>query len=224
MKSTRASGLVLAGAVGLAGLGVGTTFGPSVASAATTTTQAAGDRVSSIRSAIAGLVTNGTISQAQADKVATTLGSADGVFGGRGGRGGGRGVDLTTAASAIGVTADDLRTQLQAGKTLAEVAKSKGVSQATLVDKLVATEKTRIAAAVKAGTMTQAQADTRLAGLTAQVTTQVITDCFAVGGRGFGGGRGPGDGTTTAPSTPTTPTTPTTPATPVPDASASAAA
>lgn len=210
MKSTRASGLVLAGVLGLAGLGVGATLGPVAASAATGSTQAVSDRLTEIKDALAGLVKNGTITQAQADKVATTLDSnlPKGGFGGHGGRGGfGRGADLDTAASVIGITTDQLRTALDSGKTLAQVAQSKGVSQATLVDKLVAAEKTRISAAVKAGQLTQAQADTRIADLKTRITEQVTTTC-AGGGRGPGGGHD-GDGYPGGPGASTAPTTPT---------------
>ena len=193
MKSTRTSSLLLAGAVGLAGLGVGTTLGPAAASAATSSTTAVTGRVTAIKNALAGLVSDGTLTQAQADKVATTLDTVP--LGGKGG-GVGHGVDLDTAAGVIGVTADELRTQLQAGKTLAQVAQAKGIDQDALVDKLVAAEKTRIAAAVKAGTLTQAQADAKLADLESRVTGQV-TSTRPVGGQGRHGD----DGTSTSPST-----------------------
>ncbi len=74
MKRTRASGLVLAGVMGMAGLGVGVVIAPAAASAATSgsTTQAVTGRLTSIKNALTGLVTDGTITQAQADKVAST--------------------------------------------------------------------------------------------------------------------------------------------------------
>ena len=74
MKWTRTSGLVLAGVVGLAGVGVGAAIGPVGASAATATSQAVSDRVTAIKNALAGLVKDGTLTQAQADKVATARG------------------------------------------------------------------------------------------------------------------------------------------------------
>ena len=224
---TRASGLVLAGALGLGGLGVGAALGPVAASAATTGTQALSDRVTAIKNALAGLVKDGTITQSQADKVASTLGNSslpDGDFSGHG-RGGGGGADLATAASVIGVTSDQLRTQLQAGKTLAQVAQSKGISQSTLVSKLVAAEKTRIANAVKAGQLTQAQADSLAANLTARITQEVASTCTG-GPGGFGGhhgdfdGDGPGGGSNGSGGSSTTPSTPSTP-TQAPSASSS---
>ncbi|NHC16391.1 hypothetical protein [Motilibacter deserti] len=204
MKLTRTSGLVLAVTTGLAGLGVGATLGPVAASAATSGTSAVSDRVTAIKDALAGLVSDGTITQSQADKVATTL--ADNLpKGGRGfgGRGLGFGAGLDTAAGIIGVTADELRTQLEAGKTLAQVAEANGVSQDTLVDKLVAAAKTELADAVKAGKLTQAQADSISADLETRITERV-TSTRPLGGRGghhFGGGPKGGSSTTPAPST-----------------------
>ncbi len=195
MKWTRTSGLVLAGVVGLAGVGVGAAIGPVGASAATATSQAVSDRVTAIKNALAGLVKDGTLTQAQADKVATAVDGAlpKGGFGRHGGHGR---LDLDTAASVIGVTREELRTALESGQTLAQVAQSKNISQATLVDKLVAAEKARITAAVKAGQLTQAQADAMTANLTTRVTERV-TSTRPMGGRGqhrgdgYGGGPGP---------------------------------
>ena len=200
MASKRMSGLVLAGVVGLAGVGIGAAIGPVGASAATATTQAVTDRVTAIKDALAGLVKDGTLTQAQADKVATTV---DGALPKRGfGRHGGRsGLDLATAASVIGVTRDELRTALESGKTLAQVAQGKNISQATLVDKLVAAEKTRIAAAVKAGRLTQAQADSMTADLPTRVTERV-TSTRPAGGRAHHRENGYGGGTRPTPSAP----------------------
>ena len=58
---------------------------------------------------------------------------------------------LDAAASYLGMTADALRTQLESGKSLADVAKSKGKSVDGLVSALVADEKKELDAAVKAG-------------------------------------------------------------------------
>jgi hypothetical protein len=192
MNSTRTSRLVLAVAVGLAGVGIGAAMGPAGASAATAATQAVTDRATAIKNALAGLVKDGTLTQAQADKVATTVDGAlpKGGFGRHGGRGGRGGLDLDTAASVIGITRDELRTALESGKTLAQIAQGKNISQATLVDKLVAAEKTRIAAAVKAGRLTQAQADSMTADLTTRVTERVTSTRPMMGGRGRHGGDG----------------------------------
>ena len=61
-------------------------------------------------------------------------------------------------------------TQLQAGKTLAQVADAtSGKSTAGLIDALVAAEKTELASAVTAGTITQAQSDQIATTLKARV-------------------------------------------------------
>ena len=67
--------------------------------------------------------------------------------------------DLTAAAGALGMTEADLTTALQGGQTVAAVATSKGVDLQKVIDAIVASDKAEIAAAVTAGTMTQAQAD-----------------------------------------------------------------
>ncbi len=111
---------------------------------------------------------------------------------------GGPGAGPATVASVLGVTEVELRTQLEAGKTLAQVAATKDISKATLISRLVAAEKTAIAADVKAGRITQSEADTRVSGLQARVTVQVdeVRPAGGPGGRGPGGGPagGPGRG------------------------------
>jgi hypothetical protein len=83
----------------------------------------------------------------------------------------GPGDDLDAAATYLGTTSANLLTQLQAGKTLAQIASAtNGKSTAGLVGALVAAEKTEIAAAVTAGKLTQAQADSITASLQQRFT------------------------------------------------------
>lgn len=165
--------------------------GPALAAAGTPGAAAVSSRVDRVKQALSGLVTDRTLTRAQADRVATTLGKID--LGGRGGRGPGggpdRGADLDAAAEALGMTAADLRTALQGGKTLAGVAGDRGVPVATLVAALVDTEETELAQAVEDGRITQAQADQRSADLTARITDRVhaIRPDRGPGGRGTGG-------------------------------------
>lgn len=132
-------------------------------------------------------------------------GSNPGDAGGhRGGPGGGHGMfgggpneavsDASVVAKAIGITEADLDTALQGGTSVADVAKAHNVAVQTVIDALVADGRTEIAAAVTAGTMTQAQADSELANLTQRVTDQVNGTFTGRGGPGGGHGHGPIDG------------------------------
>ena len=126
--------------------------------------------------------------------------------------------DITAAAKAIGVTEADLTTALQGGQTIADVAASKGVAVQTVIDAMVAAEKAEIQAQVDAGTITQAQADQRIADLTAHETAEV-NGTFTPGMGGGpgrhgqppsnssnGSGNGSSDGSSTTPSATSTST------------------
>jgi hypothetical protein len=191
--------IVAAGAVGATSFALA---GPALAEGTVPTVAGVTSQVDRIKQALAGLVTDKTITQAQADEVASTLQSAG--VGGRGGRGG-RGMDLATAATTLKLTEAELRTALVGGKTLAQVAADQDVAVTTLVDALVKAERERTAQAVTDGRLTQAQADERLTDVTARVTERVNSTRPAGGGRGGPGGGGWGGG----PSSPTTPATPT---------------
>jgi hypothetical protein len=102
---------------------------------------------------------------------------------GHGGPGGLDADDLTAAAGALGMTEADLTTALQGGQTVAAVATTKGVDLQKVIDAIVASDKAEIAAAVTAGTMTQAQADQRLANLAQHVTDEVNGVASGPGGR-----------------------------------------
>jgi uncharacterized protein (DUF433 family) len=106
------------------------------------------------------------------------------------GRGFGMGVELEAAATALGISADDLRTELKDGKSIAEVATEKKVDKQKVIDALVAAAKTRLAEAVKNGKLTQAEADKRTETLTERITKAV--DAKGGFGRGPGGHGRPG--------------------------------
>jgi hypothetical protein len=105
--------------------------------------------------------------------------------GNHGGPGGLDADDLTAAAGALGMTEADLTTALNGGKTVATVAEDKGVEIAKVIDAIVASDKAEFAAAVKAGTMTQAHADAMIANLAAHVTNEVngVADAHGSGDR-----------------------------------------
>lgn len=82
---------------------------------------------------------------------------------------------LDAAAAYLGVTVDQLRTQLAAGKSLADVANAQGKAVSGLVDALVADLKTHLDQAVAAGRLTSAQESTILADATTRITAMVNT-------------------------------------------------
>jgi hypothetical protein len=140
--------------------------------------------VAAEKSELAAAVKAGELTQAQADRLAANLkahetAEVNGTFRGPGGPGGrhgghGHGDGLAAAATYLGVSQSALITQLQSGKTLAQIAEAtSGKSTAGLVAALVAAEKTELAAAVKAGDLTQAQADQISTGLQTRVTAMV---------------------------------------------------
>jgi hypothetical protein len=80
---------------------------------------------------------------------------------------------LDAAASYLGLTADDLRAELEAGETLADVAQAEDKPVDGLVDALVADERTELDQAVEDGRLTEAQADELLAGAEERMTDLV---------------------------------------------------
>ena len=110
---------VAVGALGLSGLAfTGTALADGDAPGSSTTATSPVDR---IKQALSGLVSDKTITQAQADAVADTLarggvgrGGPDGPDGHGGGRGG-FGRDLAAAATALKISEPDLRTALRSG-------------------------------------------------------------------------------------------------------------
>ena len=181
------TGILATGAVGAVAI---------TPASATTSDNAVTSRLAGIKSALSGLVTDGTLTQTQADKVASTLNSklskqgrgghsghmgGSGPGGHMGGMGGPRGhlggIGMTqihaAAAKALGMTAVELSTAMQGGKSLKDIAKDQKVSVGALVKVMVASAEAQLAAAVKGGTMTQAQADAMTSSLTQRITDRV---------------------------------------------------
>lgn len=126
---------------------------------------------------LAAKVAAGELTQAQANTLKAKIQSADfPIIGGLHGPGFGRAhgfADLETAASFLGLTTAGLRTELDDGKTLAEVATAKGKKVDGLVQALVAAAEERLAEDVSAGRLTQAQANARKADLEQRITALV---------------------------------------------------
>jgi hypothetical protein len=140
-----------------------------------------------IAEALAPLVDAGTISQEQADAVATALQDArpEGRRGHKGGNG-------ETLAAALGLTTDELREALSDGSTVADVAAAQGVDDQSVIDTLVAEAQTRLQEAVDSEKLTQEEADEKLAGLTERITDSVNNGRPERGEGGQRGPRGPG--------------------------------
>jgi hypothetical protein len=146
-------------------------------------------------------VAAGRLTKEQGDALKKRIEAEDypilgGVGMGFGHREGGPGIihrfgHLDAAASYLGMTEAELRSQLAGGKTLAEVAKAKGKSVDGLVSALVADEKKELDAAVAAGRLTREQADTILESAKQRATDLVNGEGpLRVHGR-FGGPPGP---------------------------------
>ena len=151
-------------------------------------------RGAQLASVLAGLVTKGTITQAQADAITTAYNAAEAAEhanDGQGPRGGfgPRGNKLTIISSTLGIDTATIQSRLKAGETLAAIAGSKTNA---LIAALVADESKQIDAAVTAGKLTADQAATLKANLTAHVTAEVNATAPAGGMMGGKGGRGHG--------------------------------
>jgi len=116
-------------------------------------------------------VKNGDLTQKQADAIKARLGNgkacASGIekgFGGIGRMGRHPGehfgaVTPTEIATALGISEQELRQDLQGGKTLKDIAASKGMDEAAFRSKLVAAVKADLDKQVSAGKLTQQQED-----------------------------------------------------------------
>lgn len=151
-------------------------------------------------------VQQGTLTQAQADalKARIQAGDVGALWGGRGGRGGPLGgahlpgvkqAMLDAAAQTLGITADQLTTELRSGQTLAQVAQAHATTEQAVVSAALAAAKTQLDQAVTGGTLTQAQADAAYSELQARGSNLLF------GGRGGErhGGRHGGEGAPTTP-------------------------
>lgn len=140
-------------------------------------------------------ISSATLQQAITDARADVGAPPEGrgfPFGGRG-HGGkpGRGEDLSVAASAIGISVDQLRQDL-AGKSLAQVAQANGKTAADVVTALTNAANQRIDEAVAAGRLTADRA-AQQKQLLAQRIDEEVNEIKGQGERGFPGREhGPG--------------------------------
>jgi hypothetical protein len=209
--------LTAVGSAVLGGLGVGyLTLGPtanaeraSIVDDSTTTTVAgttegAADQDPDqrfrdhVQEALAPLLADGTLTQAQIDKIVTALGDArpaggEGHGRGRGGPGHGRGGPMIQArgevlqlvADTIGITVDELTTALKGGSTIAEVATSKNVDPQKVIDTLVLSATQALDAKVADGTLSADRAAEIKANLVDK-TTRFVNEGGPRHGKGPG--------------------------------------
>ena len=100
---------------------------------------------------------------------------------------------LATASKVLGITETELKTELQAGKSIADVAKAKNIDIATVKAALLAEAKAHIDAEVAAGKHTAAEGVIKLAEVTARIDTMLTTAGLpARGPHADGGHKGKG--------------------------------
>jgi hypothetical protein len=170
------------------------------------------DRTARLQEVLQPLVDDGVITQEQADKVIAALEAAGPMGGhdgagagmpgggmpgdgdGDGGRGAGMSGALDSVAALLGITTDELTTELQSGKTLATIATEHGATAQDVIDVLVQEVKDHFTAEVASGEHTQEDADARIADATQRITDFVNNGGPMGPGMGGRGGHGPGDG------------------------------
>jgi len=157
-----------------------------------------------LKAVVAQALKDGKLTQSQADTANSRIDQQQfnkppfGPFGGEGhfgmGRGGfAGGAELNAAAAKLGMTVQDLVTELRGGKTLADVAKEKNISADDLKAAIITAISAQIDQAVTNGKLTQAQADQLKSNLNSQIDlTQPWPNRGGFKGFGHGFGfRGP---------------------------------
>jgi len=96
------------------------------------------DKATMLKARLQTLVDDGTLTSSQLDAVVAALEAARPMGGGHDARGEKRQERLTTAAEAIGITAEELKTAIEGGQTIAQVAEANGKSVQSVIDALVA--------------------------------------------------------------------------------------
>jgi hypothetical protein len=85
----------------------------------------------------------------------------------------GPGKGAEAVATALGITVEELKTELSSGKSIADVAKAKNVDIAKVIAAMTAQMKAHLDEEVASGEHTQAEADAKLAEFTTRVTEMV---------------------------------------------------
>jgi polyhydroxyalkanoate synthesis regulator phasin len=152
-----------------------------------------------LKAVVAQLLKDGKLTQTQADSANTRVDKQlfdkgmFGPFGGgrgfgmRGGMFAGGNAEMAAAAAKLGMTTQDLMTELRSGKTLADVAKEKNVTADELKAAIITAVTAQIDQAVKDGKLTQTQAEQ----LKSKLDSQIDLNKSWPNGGGF---KGPGHG------------------------------
>lgn len=144
-------------------------------------------------------VADGKLTQEQANTIRAKIESGEGpMFGfgargfGHGGKGGGMAPFVKGGdglAEFLGIDSATLRTEMQGGKTLAQVAEAHGKSRDDLKAFLTKQNEDRLAEAVSGGKLTQARADEMKAKFAEKIDA-MIDGTMPFGGHGGHGGHG----------------------------------
>lgn len=135
-----------------------------------------------VTSLLATLVTNGTITQSQADAIVKAAESARAAN--KATKNAGRAGIEAVVSSTLGISVDTIKSRMQSGETLATIAGSK---KDALIAALTAEINKQIDAALTAGKLTSAQATAEKARTTDRVTN-MINNLKPMGHKGFKGG------------------------------------
>ncbi len=186
------AGAVAVGGAALAAPALAESVTPTASAPSTTTSPEAtpgtdapatelSSRQARISAALEGLVADGTLTPEQSSTVASTLaaelprgGHHDDDHDDRDGFGRAAfGQVAAATATALGLSEDELRTELRGGASIAALAQERGVDVDTVITAITDAARTQIDQGVADGRITQAQADSMVANLTAKVTEEV---------------------------------------------------
>jgi hypothetical protein len=137
---------------------------------------------------LAPLVEDGTITDGQSDAVIDALVTAGPMHHGRHGFGL-RGDIAEDVSEVLGLSTEEIRSQLADGQSLADIAAAQGVETQAVVDAIVAAIEGRLDAAVEAGRLSEDDAADKAEDV-AERATELVERTFDADGR-----RGPGRGT-----------------------------
>ncbi len=112
---------------------------------------------------------------------------------------------INSVAKLLGMTTSDIAAQRQAGESMVDIAAARGVDLATLVNTVIADRQAQLDSLVKAGRITQAQADKAIEVMKDNVTANLSRTAVGrpdnagqcglnLGPHGNARGRGPGNG------------------------------